>query len=357
MATTGARSSAQSGKWWYHLREPLTILFYRWSYLLFGYHLRWALVTCIGLLSVIAGLIVLPLVVSALRRIFPDAETRGWIYLFLIGCGGFTMLFAGHVEVYALLVLGFWSILLMAALYARGRCRIEWVGLVFGAVFGLHLSIVFWMPAVLALPWLLPPQGLSRREAAFESIRALMAMTAAPLVLGVTILFVGYGGDVTSVWAFFWGDKVMAVGTDGAMFRKLESYAQPTAYLDYLSYLVYLMPAFPAWLTYAAIAPVRTNEDADGRGMRQFFLLLLVPYLVYFITWRPDKHPNVDWDLFSGLVSPMVLVLGMRTVPQHDIDTERKTVLGWIVWWGLLYCAVQICYHSFIKIEDWPIPR
>ncbi len=352
-----AKSCKEPGHWWEEMREPLTILFYRWSYLIFGVDRGWALVTCVGLVSGLAGVAVAPLVIQSLRRFLPDSAMRGWVYLMLLSSGGFVLIFINHVEVYALLVLGFWAFMAAAAFYYEGHCGLWVVGLVYGAVFGLHISIVFWAPALLALPWLLGPHEMPSQTKTLEIIKAICAASIVPNLLGSAILFVGWGGDIQAMLAFFWGDKVMTVGTDGAMFRPLSDYANFETYLAYINFTVFLMPALPILLVFLITRKtwLNTNKESDQR-LRLWSLLLFVPYLLYFITWRPDKHPNVDWDLFTGIVSPLVLVLGMRIIPRGGPQGAYRLVLAQAIWWGLLFVVLQIVYQHYIKIMDWPIP-
>lgn len=352
-----AASSQQVGRWWEQLREPLSVLFYRWGYQLLYVRLGWALTTMVGVISILAGVATLPLIVAALRRLVPEREVRIRLYLLLLGSGGFTLLFAGNVEVYALLVFGFWAFLAAAGFYAEGSCRIWIVGLVFGIAACFHLSFAVWVPALLAVPWLLAPRG--KTDAAWRAT-GIVTLTALvfPVLFMCVILQMGYAWDPVKLWEHFWSKEVMSVGLDEAMLRPVSDAVSIGTYIEYLNHAYYLNSTLPAWLAFLVVGGV--SHTSLGEGMRKrwwWFVLLLIPYFFLFLLWRPDRAGNGDWDLFSGMVSPLILVLGLRSVPAEGFDTQQEIAFNQVLWWGGLYVALQLFYCHAVRIQDWPIPK
>ncbi|NPU96235.1 MAG: hypothetical protein HPY51_03345 [Candidatus Omnitrophica bacterium] len=336
--------------WTRYLREPLGTMIYRltvWS----GWEcFRWEPVISIALVTILCGLVTTWIMVRIFRRLFP-AGPVGISMAFLVSCCGYTQVFAGNIEVYALLLTGLACFLWAGVVYLQGGCPAGMPGVVFGGMFCLHLSAGWWIPAFLALPFLRNAMNSTPRPPFGELLKSLAAFYAVVIPFWLFLLIYGYRGDTQAMWDHFWGDEVMLTGTDRAMFHKLETYLTPDYYIMQLNEYFYMMPA--GVLLFLTLLPVIPRARA-WHPLQTWFGLLAGFYLVYSIVWRPDRPFPADWDLFSGLTIPAAIVL-LQFMNRLDLPPKAKDyILYQCVVFSLLYLFFQLL-RNHVHATEWPV--
>lgn len=245
------------------------------------------------------------------RRLAPTREA-GVLCLLLVLGGGLLRVLAGHVEVYAFVLLCagayFWSAL---AFLAR-RCGFVWPALALGTGLWMHLSFSFLAPSLLVLLWLRDGarsgRPMRKRVASFAR-RALLAalVAAAPVALFLLAMLAGghtaeleQAGRTLLQWG---GLEPSPVGHEAFLRGPLAEPGAGTRYamlslahLKYLGNALFLLTptAVPVLVAVALLAPWRfgATPEAGFLATAAGFMLL------YAIVVRPVWGPY-DWDLFS----------------------------------------------------------
>ena len=336
--------------WMRYLREPLgTFLFRLW--VLFGMKVfDWSPYGCITLLNILCGLISIGFLWRIVWHFVPK-PFAGFIFALVLASYGYTQVFVGNIEIYALLQLGLVLYLYCAVRYLRDEWPVWPLGLMFGILFCLHLSAGWWLPAFFLLPLFRSRNQGGVIFAVYEISVQSLVFFAVVLCFWGFILFYGYGGDPGLLWEHFWSDQVMLVGTDAAMFHPLD------AYFDYNYYLTafneYSCLSIGALFLFCMI--LSSPRKWRGLDTEQGWLCVLAGfYLIYTIVWRPDRAYPADWDIFSGLTVPLILTLGAMTARlRYSIPVLQYTLYQSIVFSGL-YLFLQVL-RNHLKISEWPL--
>jgi len=335
--------------WTRYLREPLATLIYRLGVWSGKAAFRWEAVISISLITIACGLLTTWIMARVGRRLFAPGEA-GIALALLISCCGYTQVFAGNIEIYALLLTGLTFFLWAGVGYLRGECPIGIPGAVFGVLFCLHLSSAWWIPAFLALPFLRNQIVPGERNPFPELLKSLAAFYAFVIPFWMFLLIYGYGGDPWAMWDHFWGDEVMLTGTDRAMFHAPAAYLTADYYITQLNEYFYMMPA--GMLLFLTLLPALPRLR-EWHPAQTWFGLLAGFYFIYSLVWRPDRPYPADWDLFTGLTIPaMVLMLqiGFRlSLPRKALEY----ILYQCAVFSLLYLFFQLL-RNHVRVTEWP---
>lgn len=249
-----------------------------------------------------AGAATLGFLIGAGRLLSPTAR-GGSLFAVFVVCGGIARLFAGHVEVYAFVLVGAGAYFWAAAAYLRGRCRFEWVAFAFGVGLWIHLSFAFLGPSLVALPILANPRSGFGYFARSWSVAAVIAV--APMAIFLSAMAVGaergaidalvasaveatgFGSDeARELWLRDWGEDA-GTGTRYVMLS--------AAHLKYLGNAVFVLaPAALPLLIWLGSRPRRLIATPQTT-----FLTLAAAFTsIYCVILRPIWGP-IDWDLFS----------------------------------------------------------
>lgn len=342
------KHSVVAKHWVYYLREPLGTYLFRLS-VFYGHTLfGWAPYHCIALTTILCGLITTALMVPVMQRVL-DRPYWGIGMAFLLSCTGYTQLFFGNIEVYALLDVFLAFYLFMAMRYLDGRSPAWAAGIAFGLLFCVHLSSGWWLPAFLILPYIKSRMGRSLSGWGREYAYYLLSSALIVIAFWLFVLIYGYDGDIIDLYEHFVSDQVMYVGADAAMFHPPESYWTWDYYETLLNEYYFLMPGgfhlvFVLFFAYAYMTRV-TPQQA-------WFILLTGMYLIYSIVWHPDRKYPADWDIFSGLTIPMAIVLCQRLTTSRLSQEAIRYILYQATVFSGLY-LIWIMVHNHIKGLDW----
>ncbi|MDP8246125.1 MAG: hypothetical protein P9L94_18725 [Candidatus Hinthialibacter antarcticus] len=336
--------------WVLYLREPLGLLIFR-AAAYWGIKLpHWDPYCSITLVTILCGVVTTFLLGRVSGWVAPKPFAAPLVLL-LVSCCGYTQVFAGNIEIYAVLHVGLALFLYAAMKYVRDDWPAWAPGLAFGILFCIHLSAGWWIPAFLLLP-LLKYYKRGAAEKPFYDVSLLY--TSALLFIGVFWMFLlqhGYNGNVERMVAHFFSDQVMYVGTDAAMFRPIQDYLTPDYYLTMANEFFYLAPAavvllpviFLGFRRWGTVDPVLA-----WIGCLAFF------YFAYSITWRPDRLFPIDWDLFSGLTVPAVLLFGGFVARMKVSKDAALYLLYQATAFSFLYLLLQLTRNHF-KVTAWPM--
>lgn len=337
-------------QWLLYLREPLGTLILRmvsWS----GQKLlHWDPYTSISMLTIVCGIGTTILLYHVIAWVVP--ERYRWVGLVaVVANGGYLQVFAGNIEIYALLQLGLAVFLFCSMKYVRGQWP-AWVpGLAFGVLFCVHLSAGWWIPLFLGLPLVKLYSGQGLRFPLWESVSQVATAGMVVLGFGVFLLMKGYDSNPEAMVSHFFSDQVMMVGTDRAMFHATETYLEARYYIDLLNLYVTLVPVAFLLVPLLLISVPRLSplRAVDGWWMGVAFL-----YLVYSLVWNPDRPLTSDWDLFSGLTIPLAVVLVALVARIHrDEDQIQYALYQGCVFAGS-FVLMQVLRNHF-KVTDWPL--
>lgn len=344
------KHSVYPGNWSRYLREPMgTYLFHLWVWAgMDWFHL--APYVSITLLTIVCGMASTWLLIRVLRGLFPP-EWRGWMLALFLTTFGYIQIFAGNIEIYALLFTALMAFLRAAQRYWDGKGSAAAAGALFGVLFCVHLSAGWWLPAFLALPFV-KRSGIRGQGPAWRDFAAMTTWFAAVTAAFWTfVLARGYGWDFGAMWAHFWSDQVMLVGTDAAMFRPLGDYATFDYYMTMINEYFYMMPGGCVLLA-ALAAGYRRPARPDAAGW--WFLSMTALYLAYSLTWRPDRHFPADWDLFSGLTVPALFSLGLLLAKLRAPRAAAEYILYQCAVFNGAFLLLQLLRNHW-KVTDWPL--
>ncbi len=334
--------------WTRYLREPLgTFILRTWVYWgMDWFHL--APHTSITLLTIVCGLIGSAFLYRVLQE-WIDLPYVNPVFALIVGSFGYTQVFTGNIEIYALLQLGLVLFLCAVMLYQKGRYSAWHVGIWFGILFCIHLSAGWWIPAFLLFPLL----KYDRHEISLwlpDIAKAVSSMAFVCLAFGLFVLGYGYQWDIAAIHKHFWSDQVMLVGTDAAMFRPLSDYGDPEYYLTMVNEY-YFMFSGGCILVLTLICGLPYLSLPSKKAV--WVLLLAGFYFVYSLIWRPDRHFPADWDLFSGLTLPAILFLSFLLIQSHLPKAAIRYILYQCTVFSGMYMGLQIA-RNHLQVSEWP---
>jgi hypothetical protein len=239
----------------------------------------------------------------------------------LIFSGGMLRIFAGHLEVYAPLLLASIVYLGLALAFVAGRCAWFAPCLALGVALWLHAASACLVPSLALLPWLADP-ALDRRTG-LRRLAVAAGIVAAPSLLFLAGLLIGGNAHLV---AEFWQKALEILGRNPDpealrwWVRGWNSYPSigtdvvflSGAHLKYLANALYLLNplTLPVLLAFALRSPRRFVATPEAR----FLGLACAPTLLYATLLRPFWGPY-DWDLFA------ITSLCMATLSAHLLVT------------------------------------
>ncbi|MFH1738470.1 MAG: hypothetical protein ABIH23_05635 [bacterium] len=346
--------SIHPGHWIRYLREPFGTMTFRGVTLMGIWVGGLAPMLSIGLTTYLCGFASVALLWGCLGRVCEEKEERFlWLLAALASCG-FTQLFIGNIEIYAILMVAFTLFLLTALRYLDDAGEPIWVGFAFAILFVTHLSAGWWIPAFLLLPVIRNRGMNTRKRNGLNDTIDLAESSALPVLLFVLwLLWYGYGADPDRMWDHFWGPQVMQVGADGAMFRTVSEMVSSPIILTMVNEYFYLSPIVCGLLLFMVcrLCLPRLNRDVS------FFGLLAGPYLLYSVVWRPDRKFPLDWDIFSGLTVPALLFLLVCLRQAIEDGETRARIIRPLVTFSASLAILQTLYNHFLRISSWPLPN
>lgn len=342
------KHSVYEKNWTRYLREPLGTFILR-TWVFWGMHFfHWAPHTAITILTICCGLLSSTLLYPVIKSLFGD-EFSNPVFVFVLCTFGYAQVFTGNIEIYALLQLGL-IIFLSALMQYKYKNVPAWrVGFWFGVLFCIHLSAGWWLPAFLLFP-LLKHSWRDYSAWLKDTVLASASMLIVCLGFGLFVLWYGYNSDISAIWAHFWSDQVMLVGTDAAMFRPVSDYSDPEYYYTMMNEYYFMFSGgcvLLITLIAAALQFKTPNKETAG------FLILTVFYLIYSLTWRPDRHFPADWDLFSGLTIPLILLLSLFLVQSKLPKPAINYILYQCTVFSGTYAFLQIL-RNHLEVSEWP---
>ncbi len=339
--------------WIRYLREPLGTLVFRCATIIGIWIGSWPAMISIALTTYLCGFATVAILWPTLGHVTPEKSERFLWLLAILASGGFTQLFIGNIEIYAVLMVAFTAFLYCAFGYLRGVKSPTIVAFSFAVLFVTHLSAGWWIPAFLLLPYLCWKHG-NEGERRWRRDTGLLAI----LSMGCVLLFVfwllqhGYGGDTHAMWEHFWGPQVMQVGSDGAMFRTASEIVSANVILTMWNEYFHLSPIMCGLALYYICRPFRPAAERETL----FVGLLAGLYLIYSIVWRPDRKFPQDWDLFSGLTLPAVLFLLLCFRSKIEDPAKRLFLIRPFVTFSGSLAILQVLYNN-LRVSSWPLPN
>ena len=260
-----------------------------------------------AVLSVLAGLIYLLGLILLWPRLTEDGTRRArltwkrWLPVFWLLTAGSMQLFFGYIETYAL-AWAFLSLFTMAILAHRtGRLGWVWPVILWVAAFWAHISSVAWVPLLL-----------------FEMYRRGRGQRT--VVLPVAISLIAAAGSIVTLWAIrpsggglFWSNYFLPLWGHRYSILSWRHLA------DALNQVVLLIPAvLPAVWSW--------TDDPDKRERVSRLWLLWSPTLFAYIVFHADLGWARDWDLFSLLAAPVVIMLLLGLARRHATWSRPRIV-------------------------------
>lgn len=323
-------------QWHQQLREPLTLLLHR----VVGTALTsWPGLSeqeALGILSCVLGIPVLLLLARTVRIWSEDTRSQSHIpFLMALASGGFILLWFGHIEVYPVLVAGICLLIFLVARYLTEGGSLLWLSLVYGLLFPFHLSVAWFLPAMVYL------FGLAwKREGPAKVAGAVGIIVLVQILIWGSICVI-YHTSIQDFAARFWSE--MNVGPDKAMFHGWAELFSIRHAADIAQGFIYL--SLPVTLGFVLLALRRPKTPWSP--LEIFLGLAALGYAVYAVTWRADRGYPEDWDLFSALVPLTSLVVGMRLV-RWQSDTKRRNSLIYLV---IISSIPLLAYQFFLHTQ------
>ncbi len=343
------KHSLKEGTWINYLREPLGMLIFRITVFFGNTLFNWEPYISIFLLIFLCGMITTWLLWHVLRYFLPQDFILP-LFTLVLSSTGYTLIFWGNIEIYALLHLFFVLFLWASVRYFQDQCGAWLPGLMFGILFCVHLSAGWWLPAFLLLPYI-KRQINHQTSIVHDSVQLNVLFVSFVVAFWLFILLNGYGGDFQVMAAHFLSDEVMFVGTDQSMFRPLSSFTDLEYYLTMLNEYVYMIPAF---FILAGIVFCTVNRLEPDSPFLLWSGILAGFYFIYSMLWNPDRKFPWDWDIFSGLTLPLLLCFGTYV---SSLKIERK-VIHYVLYQTIIFSFNYLFWllaYSHIKGAEYPL--
>lgn len=239
-------------------------------------------------------------------ELLSPTRRRALLFLLVVLGGGLLRVLAGHVEVYAFVLLCagayFWS----AIACLRGQASPTLPALAFGAGLWVHLSFSFLAPSLLLIA-LRHPDGPDAPATAVTRIVRTALVGAAPIMgFLLAMLLLGNIADLAQAWETLrrWsGIEPSPVGHEAFLRAPFGGSGAGTRYailswghVKYLAnaFLLLAPAALPIVAVFLCIAPRRFVASTEASFLSSAALFMLAYALVVRPVWGP-----YDWDLFS----------------------------------------------------------
>ncbi len=278
---------------WFYRRSLLAQAAARSIYVL-GAPYRWTGIDALHVYSVLSGgLFVFCSVLLA--RILP--HRCGWC-LFLLLTAGFTRVFCGHIEYYALVVAATALYLLIGSLALCGGVSLFWVGLAYSFLCWVHLMGWFLFPTVLLL-WAICGGRLKDAWDLFFG------------VIPFLLIFVFLR------WAYLFGADLHGQ-LYGQHLLRLFDVGDTGMWYPLFSVRHFAEWCEIQWICGAAFWPLflislsrKTIRFLARDRFVFFYVVVWIPLLGYSLIWHIDLGPVNDWDLFTPMFVPMAWIVGI----------------------------------------------
>jgi hypothetical protein len=296
----------------------------------------------IQLLVCLFGGLTLMAMIRASEFLTPDREIRAFILAYPLSAG-MARIFAGHIEVYAIVLCGGTVYLWTVCSYFKDKCSLALPCFVLGMNLWLHLQFLCLLPSVLALPVLKHPGRPLKLTPAASSLALVVAPT---LVFLLAMYFAGHEHSLKAAWITC--ERILNLRPDPELpsrwvgiNRKATTYALfSTGQLKYLLNAFYLLApsAILVLPLFAVFSPKRLFNSPEAR----FLVIACVPLVLYAFALRPIWGPY-DWDLFS-LTALFLSFLAAHLLAAWLSERSRPDLAVWLIVAGLLLVAVPFLW-------------
>jgi len=256
-------------------------------------------------------------------ELLAPSRPRALLFLLLVLGGGLLRVLAGHVEVYAFVLLCagayFWS----AIACLRGQASLTLPALAFGAGLWMHLSFSFLAPSLLLVA-LRHPDAPGATSTVVARIVRTALVGAAPIAgFLLLMLLLGNTAELAQAWETLlrWsGVEPSPVGHEAFLRAPFGGSGAGTRYailswghVKYLAnaFLLLAPAALPIVVVFLFTAPRRFVASADAAFLSSAALFMLAYALIVRPVWGP-----YDWDLFS-LTAVAFACLAAHLLVQH----------------------------------------
>ena len=317
--------------------EPLATMINGLAVLL-ALRFQWSAETVLRAVSVLAGAAALPLLLAAARRM-AKGNRPGITGLFLVLLtAGFTGLFFGTIEAYALAMASLIAFACFSLRYLETDRGLLPASVFLGLAISLHLVCLTAVPAYLCIL-------LHRANSLGRSRRRRRA--AAPVLCALPWLF-------TRIWIAT-GDRWQLLAE--SHLRSLEAIPLLSGNETYFQYTLWdgrhladaanewLLVALPALLLAPLCAPVWFRALRRRNPAAVFLAVLAACFALFGFIWNPGRGYYADWDLFSFIGLGPVLATAWA-LPRLRIDgLWRRAVVAaalgtcWLHWSAWIFAG------------------
>lgn len=293
---------------------------------------------------------------ARLAEVVAPTRPRALLFLLLVLGGGLLRVLAGHVEVYAFVLLCAGAYFWGAVAYLRGRTTATWPALAFGVGLWMHLSFSFLAPSLLAL-LLMSPGGHDPRPLVQRVLRAAL-VGAAPVVGFLLLMLVtGHLAELHQCWetlARWTGLEPSPVGHEAFLRGPFSESGAGTRYailsaghVKYLANAFFLLipAALPVLLVQIVASPRRLFASPEAR----FFAAAGGFMMLYALIVRPVWGPY-DWDLFS-LTAASLACLAATVLVREAPEPPLTEVAVLLVGGGLLLVTIPFLVIGIAPAE------
>jgi len=239
-------------------------------------------------------------------ELLSPTRSRALLFLLLVLGGGLLRVLAGHVEVYAFVLLCagayFWS----ALACLRGQASPTLPALAFGAGLWMHLSFSFLAPSLLLVALRHPDAPGTTSTAAARVVRTALVGAAPVVGFLLVMLLLGNTAELAQAWETLlrWsGIEASPVGHEAFLRAPFGGSGAGTRYailswghVKYLAnaFLLLSPAALPIVVVFLLVAPRRFLASTDAAFLSSTAAFMLAYALIVRPVWGP-----YDWDLFS----------------------------------------------------------
>lgn len=264
------------------------------------------------LVSILSGLLFVVVAALSARGLFQDTERRVLFSLGLCG-GGYTLMFFGYVENYALFIVAVLTFCLLGLLALRGRISRWWTVLPVVVASGLHIFGLLLAPGLIYLLTHDTPLGVG-----LETLRPRQKVT-----LGVALLVIAAVAYyfLHARFRFFTfallpllPDRFTVEGDYLVSFKHL---------VDVGNLLLLLLPGLPLL---AIVLLGKSSRAYWQEAEPRFLLVTFVSSLAAVYVFNPGIGMPRNWDLFAVAGVPLA-VLGYYGV-LHGAVRSREAILA-----------------------------
>jgi len=273
---------------WFRKRRMLSFFLYQLNYRVGGYLFGWDGRYAMHFVACLAGSVF----VYYLYRICERWGSRGWIPFGLMMSAGFTVLFYGFLETYALVIAVSAAFYYYLFGYCEGKYAAYVPALAYSLAAGCHLQVGFYFPVMVLAWWL---KGHSLQDAK-DWLRGLIPLII--LMAGITWLGWGSGDFMENI---HWMTFTPQPG------RPVDYTFVGAAYWKNIYYFQYRISLFS--LPLLLLLPLLLGKKAwQGREV-PLLLLAVLGTLGLMLSHYPDNNPQV-WTVFAIYGFPATLLAG-----------------------------------------------